>query len=102
MGVVSLRGNIFQRRHGSTPRYRQAILPSNIQEGNEVARVCAMARVVLYIGRTRVLMERRKLSKKSGLTRMTFSSLKKVIASPLLHHSVVEDYSKGTVPRILV
>ena len=47
MGVVSLRGNIFQRRHGSTPRYHPAILSSNIQEGNEVARVHAMARVVL-------------------------------------------------------
>ena len=48
-----------------------------------------------------VLMERRKLSKKSGLTRTTFSSLKKVITSLLLHHSVAKGYHEGMVPRIL-
>jgi len=46
-----------------------------------------------------VVMERRKLSKNSGLTRTTFSSLKKVIASPPLHHSVVSDYCEDMVPR---
>ena len=48
-----------------------------------------------------VLMERRKLSKKSGLTRTNFSSLKKVIASLLLHHSVAKGYYKGVVHRSL-
>ena len=47
VGVVMALGHIFQRRHGSTPRYRPAILSSNIQEGNEVARVHAMAMVML-------------------------------------------------------
>ena len=46
-----------------------------------------------------VVMERRKLSKNSGLTRTTFSSLKKVSASPPLHHSVVNDYCEDMVPR---
>ena len=66
-----------------------------------MVRVYVMAGVVLYIGRNWVVMERPKLSKKSGLTRTTFSSLKKAIASPLLHHSVTEGNYKGTVPRIL-
>ena len=46
-------------------------------------------------------MERRKLSEKSGATRTTFSSLKKVSASPLLHHSVGKGYHEGVVPRSL-
>ena len=48
-----------------------------------------------------VVVERRKLSEKSGLTRKNFSSLKEVIASPLLHHSVIKGYHEGMVPLSL-
>ena len=48
-----------------------------------------------------VVMGRQKLSEKSGLARTTFSSPPKVIASHLLHHSVVKDYHEGVVPRSL-
>ena len=46
-----------------------------------------------------VVMERRKLSKKSGLARTTFSSQKKAIAKPLLNHSVEKGCHEGVVPR---
>ena len=61
----------------------------------------AMAELVLVHRANMVVKERRKLSKKSGLTRTNFSSLKKVIASLLLHHSVMKGYYKGMVPRSL-
>ena len=48
-----------------------------------------------------VVTERRKMSKKSGLARTTFSSLRKEIASPPLNHSVGEVYYMGVVPRSL-
>ena len=51
MGVLLTLGNILRRRHASTPRYRPRIPSSDIQEGAEVARACAMAGVVRYIGR---------------------------------------------------
>ena len=52
MGVVVSLGNILRSRHALTPHYHPAIPSSDIQEGIEVARVCAMAGVVLHIGRT--------------------------------------------------
>ena len=52
MGVVLTLGNILRRRHASTPRYRPKIPSSDIQEGAEAARACAMAGVVRYIEQT--------------------------------------------------
>ena len=48
-----------------------------------------------------VVVERRKLSEKIGCDANNFSSLKKVSASPLLHHSVGKGYYEGMVPRSL-
>ena len=48
-----------------------------------------------------VVVERRKLSEKIGCDANNFSSLKKVSASPLLHHSVGKGYHEGVVPRSL-
>ena len=51
-GVAVTLGNILRHRNASTPHYRPTIPFSDIQEGMDVARACAMAGVVLYIGRT--------------------------------------------------
>ena len=51
-GVVVTLGNILRRRSASTPCYRPTIPFRDIQEGMDVARACAMAGVVLQIGRT--------------------------------------------------
>ena len=48
-----------------------------------------------------VVMGRQKLWKKSGLARTSVPSPNKVIASPLLHHSVVKDHHEGMMPRSL-
>ena len=48
-----------------------------------------------------VVVERRKLSEKIGCDANNFSSLKKVSASPLLHHNVGKGYYEGMVPRSL-
>ena len=48
-----------------------------------------------------VVFERRKLSEKIGCGANNFSSLKKVSASPLLHHSVGKGYYEGVMPRCL-
>jgi hypothetical protein len=48
-----------------------------------------------------VVGERQNCRRKSGAARTTFSSLKKVSASPLLHHSVGKGYYEGVMPRCL-